>query len=165
MEASKCIEEKIKKIASEIEPELIQIRHTLHQHPELGIDLPQTHDIIAGELKKIPGIGSSIARMIVNYRERLGGFFRIEQLQEIHLKAEKLRPWFSIDTHQTRRINVNKAGMERMMHHPYINYYQARVIVEHRKKKGRLKSLKQLSLYEEFTSADLERIEPYICYD
>ena len=48
MEASKCIEEKIKKIASEIEPELIQIRHTLHQHPELGIDLPQTHDIIAG---------------------------------------------------------------------------------------------------------------------
>ena len=56
MEASKCIEEKIKKIASEIEPELIQIRHTLHQHPELGIDLPQTHDIIAGELKKIPGL-------------------------------------------------------------------------------------------------------------
>ena len=66
------------------------------------------------ELKKIPGIGSSIARMIVNYRERLGGFFRIEQLQEIHLKAEKLRPWFSIDTHQTRRINVNKAGMEHL---------------------------------------------------
>ena len=32
MEASNCIEEKIKKIASEIEPELIQIRHTLHQH-------------------------------------------------------------------------------------------------------------------------------------
>lgn len=87
------------------------------------------------ELKKIPGIGSSIARMIVNYRERLGGFFRIEQLQEIHLKAEKLRPWFSIDTHQTRRINVNKAGMERMMHHPYINYYQAKVIIEYRKRK------------------------------
>ncbi len=117
------------------------------------------------ELKKIPGIGSSIARMIVNYRERLGGFFRIEQLQEIHLKAEKLRPWFSIDTHQTRRINVNKAGMERMMHHPYINYYQAKVIIEYRKKKGFLKSLKQLSLYEEFTPIDLERLEPYICYN
>ena len=117
------------------------------------------------ELKKIPGIGSSIARMMVNYRERLGGFFRIEQLQEIHLKAEKLRPWFSIDTHQTRRINVNKAGMERMLHHPYINYYQAKVIIEYRKKKGSLKSLKQLSLYEEFTPIDLERLEPYICYN
>ena len=117
------------------------------------------------ELKKIPGIGSSIARMIVNYRERLGGFCRIEQLQEIHLKAERLRPWFSIDTHQIHRINLNKAGMERMMHHPYINYYQAKVIIEYRKKKGFLKSLKQLSLYEEFTPIDLERIEPYICYN
>ena len=117
------------------------------------------------ELKKIPGIGSSIARMMVNYRERLGGFFRIEQLQEIHLKAEKLRPWFSIDIQQTRRINLNKAGMERMLHHPYINYYQAKVIIEYRKKKGFLKSLKQLSLYEEFTPIDLERLEPYICYN
>lgn len=98
------------------------------------------------ELKKIPGVGSSIARMIVNYRERLGGFCRIEQLQEIHLKAERLRPWFSIDTHQIHRINLNKAGMERMMRHPYINYYQAKVIIEYRKKKGILKSLKQLSL-------------------
>ena len=103
--------------------------------------------------------------MIVNYRKRLGAFYRIEQLQEIHLKVEKLRPWFSINPDEIHRINLNKASVERMMHHPYINYYQARVIVEYRKKKGRLKSLKQLSLYEEFTSADLERIEPYICYD
>lgn len=108
--------------------------------------------------------GKSV-RMMVNYRERLGGFFRIEQLQEIHLKAEKLRPWFSIDIQQTRRINLNKAGMERMLHHPYINYYQAKVIIEYRKKKGSLKSLKQLSLYEEFTPIDLERLEPYICYN
>ena len=96
--------------------------------------------------------------MIVNYRKKLGAFYRIEQLQEIHLKVEKLRPWFSIAPDEIRRINLNKASVERMMHHPYINYYQARVIVEHRK-------MKQLSLYEEFTSADLERIEPYICYD
>ena len=40
------------------------------------------------ELKKIPGIGSAIARMIVNYRTQLGGFYKIEQLQEKHLKAE-----------------------------------------------------------------------------
>lgn len=38
------------------------------------------------ELKKIPGIGSAIARMIVNYRTQLGGFYKIEQLQEKHLK-------------------------------------------------------------------------------
>lgn len=117
------------------------------------------------ELKKIPGIGSAIARMIVNHRQRLGGYCRIEQLQEIHLKAELLRPWFSIDTLHIQRVNINRAGVERMMRHPYINYYQARVIYEHRKKKGALKTLKQLSLYEEFTADDLERLEPYVRFD
>ena len=52
--------------------------------------------------------------------------------------------------------------MERMKRPPYINYSQAKVIIEYRKKKGILKSLKQLSLDEEFTPIDLERIEPYI---
>lgn len=117
------------------------------------------------ELKKIPGIGSGIARKIVNYRKQLGAFCRIEQLQEIHLKVEKLRPWFSIDAGQIRRINLNKASLERMMYHPYINFYQAKVIVEYRKKKGNINSLKQLSLYEEFTPADFERMEPYVCCD
>ena len=117
------------------------------------------------ELKKIPGIGSAIARKIVNYRKRLGAFCRIEQLKEIQLKAEKLRPWFSIDAGQIHRINLNKASLERMTYHPYINFYQAKVIVEYRKKKGSIKSLKQLSLYEEFTPADFERLEPYVCCD
>lgn len=117
------------------------------------------------ELKKIPGIGSGIARMIVNYRRRLGGFYKIEQLKEIDLKVEKLRPWFSIDGSRTQRINVNRASLERMMYHPYINFYQAKIIVEYRRNKGKLESLKQLSLYEEFTPDDMERLHPYICYD
>ena len=117
------------------------------------------------ELKKIPGIGSRIAQSIVNRRRLLGGFYQIEQLEEIRLKVEKLRSWFSVDATQIHRININKASVERMMHHPYINFYQAKVIAEYRKKKGKLRDLKQLALYEEFTSADFERIMPYICYD
>lgn len=116
------------------------------------------------ELKKIPGIGSGIARMIVSYRKQLGGFYRIEQLNDIRLSADKLRNWFTIGPDETQRINLNKAGIERINSHPYINFYQAKVIVEHRKKKGELKSLQQLKLYEEFTSQDFERIEPYICF-
>ncbi|MDV6195575.1 hypothetical protein, partial [Bacteroides hominis] len=34
-----------------------------------------------------------------------------------------------------------------------------------RKKKRTLKSLKQLSLYEEFTTQDLERISHYVCFE
>ena len=131
-------------------------------HPGIIIDLNQADTT---ELKKIPGIGSRIAQSIVNRRRLLGGFYQIEQLEEIRLKVEKLRSWFSVDATQIHRIYINKASVERMMHHPYINFYQAKVIAEYRKKKGKLRNLKQLMLYEEFTPADFERMAPYVCYD
>lgn len=48
--------EKIRRTAREIAPELTETRHELHQYPELGIDLPKTHEIISRELRKIPGL-------------------------------------------------------------------------------------------------------------
>lgn len=117
------------------------------------------------ELKKIPGIGSGIARMIVGYRRQLGGFYTINQLKEIHLATEELRSWLTVSPDAIRRLNLNRASIERLKAHPYINFYQAKVIVEYRKKKGSLKSLKQLSLYEEFSPEDLERIGPYVCFE
>ena len=42
--------EKIKKIAKEIEEELIHIRRTLHQHPELALQEVETSKLIAENL-------------------------------------------------------------------------------------------------------------------
>ena len=117
------------------------------------------------ELKKIPGIGSGIARLIVGYRQRLGGFYQIEQLKDINLDTRQLQAWFSIDPTNVHRINLNRTGVDRLRSHPYINFYQAKAIVEYRKKKGSLTSLKPFSLYEEFTKADLDRISHYICFE
>ncbi|MDO4162855.1 MAG: helix-hairpin-helix domain-containing protein [Bacteroides sp.] len=117
------------------------------------------------ELKKIPGIGSGIARMIVNYREQLGGFCHIEQLREIRLDHTRLSTWFSIDSSQVRPINLNRASVEQLKRHPYFNFYQAKAIVEHRKREGHINSLKPFILLEEFTEADLERMRPYVCFE
>lgn len=87
------------------------------------------------ELKKIPGIGSGIARLIVGYRQRLGGFYQIEQLKDINLNIQQLRAWFSIDPANVHRINLNRISVDRLRSHPYINFYQAKAIVEYRKKK------------------------------
>jgi DNA uptake protein ComE-like DNA-binding protein len=117
------------------------------------------------ELKKVPGIGSSIARMIVGYRNRLGGFYRIEQLADIGLNTDSLRTWFTVDTLSLRRIKINNAGIEQLRAHPYINFYQAKALVEYRKKYGYLHSLAPFALYEEFTPNDLQRIGHYLSFE
>ena len=107
------------------------------------------------ELKKIPGIGIGIAQAIVAYRNRLGGFYDVAQLQELKWVTSDIQRWFKVENCPIHRINANKASLDRLRAHPYINYYQARVIVEFRRKKDKLKSLSQLSLYEEFSERDL----------
>ncbi|WP_321479003.1 helix-hairpin-helix domain-containing protein [uncultured Bacteroides sp.] len=116
------------------------------------------------ELKKIPGVGSVIARMIVRYRKRLGGYYKIEQLSEINLRVDKIKSWFHIKKGQTNQININKASIRRLMAHPYINFYQAKVIVEHRRINGPLNNLDELSFYSEFTKKDIERLSHYACF-
>lgn len=117
------------------------------------------------ELKKIPGIGSGIAKAIVSYRSRLGGFYALEQLAEIEYMTPILMKWFKLESPVVRPLKVNEAGLETLRSHPYLNFYQAKVIIEHRRKKGKLKSLSQLSLYEEFTEKDLERLSAYLKFD
>lgn len=117
------------------------------------------------ELKKIPGIGSGIARAIVGYRHRLGGFCSLAQLQEIKYITPELLRWFKLENDSVRRLDINRAGLDQLRAHPYLNFYQAKVIVEHRRKLGNITSLSQLSLYEEFTEKDLQRIAAYLRFD
>lgn len=117
------------------------------------------------ELKKIPGIGSGIAKAIVSYRTRLGGFCSLEQLEEVDYVTPSLLKWFKLEASSVHKLEINQMSLDKLRSHPYINFYQARVIVEHRRKKGPIKSLSQLALYEEFTEKDLKRLSAYISFD
>ena len=117
------------------------------------------------ELMKIPGIGIGIAKSIVAYRNKLGGFYKKEQILEVKYVTPELMKWFKLDSLSLHKISVNKADIDKLRAHPYINFYQAKVIVDYRKKMGKIKSLSQLSLYEEFTEKDLKRLAPYFLFD
>ncbi|KAA6350466.1 hypothetical protein EZS27_002193 [termite gut metagenome] len=117
------------------------------------------------EFKKIPGIGSGISKAIAGYRKKLGGFYSVSQLEDIHLSTAQFAEWLHVEPGNTIRINLNKVRIERLRAHPYFNFYQAKAIVEYRKKKGVLTSLKQMALYEEFSEKDLERMEHYVCFE
>lgn len=112
--------------------------------------------------KKVPGIGSGWARRIVSYGEQLGGYTHAGQLKEIDDFPEEALPYFTVRNAQPRKLNVNKLSINQLRRHPYINFYQARAIMDYRRLKGNLKSLQDLSLHKDFPPEAIERLAPYV---
>ena len=116
------------------------------------------------ELKRVPGIGSYFARAIMRYGVRLGGYCRVEQLREINGFPEEALPYFTIENPRVRQLNVNQLTLEELRKHPYINFYQARAILDYRRLHGSLHSLDDLKLLKEFPPAAIKQLEPYVCF-
>lgn len=116
-------------------------------------------------LKRIPGIGSTLARMIVVYRQRLGGFYDVSQLQEVPHVGVELNKWFVVTPAGLHKIQVNSASLDKLRLHPYMDFYKAKAIMEYRRKRGKIKGLSQLSMFEEFTEKDLKRLSPYLTFE
>lgn len=113
-------------------------------------------------LKRIPGIGSFYARKIVNYRKRLGGFVDLAQLKEIDGFPEDALQYMCIPDGEISKLNVNKLTLNQLKAHPYINFYQARTIIEYRRLKGPLRSLDDLKLHPDFPAEVIKKLEPYV---
>lgn len=147
-------------------PQLYQPDTILHYPKKLDeivvFDLNRVDSL---SLMQIPGIGSGIAGMILNYRRQLGGYYDISQLAEIRLDYQQLLPWFEVHEEDIIRIPVNQSSVERLRNHPYLNFYQARALVEYRNRHGDIKNLRTFILYDEFTEEDLERLSHYLSFE
>ncbi len=113
-------------------------------------------------LKKVPGIGRYYASEIVRYRNALGGYVSVSQLSEIEGFPETALPYFKVSGHSVRKLNLNRLTLNQLKRHPYINFYQARHIIDYRRLKGPLRSLDDLKLLKDFTPRDIERLRPYV---
>lgn len=117
-------------------------------------------------LQQLPGIGSGRARQIVGYRQRLGGFSSIGQLLEINYFTkellDKIMPFVTVEPDSIKPILVNRAGVEKLKSHPYINFYQAKAIYELRRSEEGLKSIDELNGLPEFTPEQLTKLTPYL---
>lgn len=116
-------------------------------------------------LKKIPGIGSVISRNIVNYRNRLGGFYNTAQLLEVQYVDSTLLKWFEVKSDVFRKIRINKAGIDELRSHPYMDFYKAKAIIDFRRKRGPIDGMSQISMFEEFSEQDIDKLSHYFSFE
>lgn len=141
----------------------------LDSFPKLEkIAFGQTIDINTADtslLKMIPGVASKRAARIVAYRKSLGGFVSVEQAMEAIEMPDSVLKYMTVSQIPPTKINVNKLSVQQLMKHPYLNFYQAKAIVEYRRNKGDLHSFDELSRLEGFRKTDLDRLRHYITFD
>ena len=119
------------------------------------------------QLKQLPGIGSTLAARIVKYRQKLGGYHSVEQLEEIYhmtdqgLKSLKARTLIQPED-SLRRVNINHADLKTLAQHPYISWDLARALVQHRQNYGEYGSLDDLREVYLMTEKVFEKVAPYL---
>ena len=125
----------------------------------------QTIDINSADttqLKLIPGIASKRAARIVAYRKSLGGFVSVEQAMEAIEMPDSVLHYMTVTPVELAKLNVNRLSVQQLMKHPYLNFYQAKAIFEHRRNKGNLQSIEDLKHLDAFRPSDIDRLQPYI---
>jgi competence ComEA-like helix-hairpin-helix protein len=114
----------------------------------------------------LPGIGSKLAARIVNFRNKLGGFYSIDQVSETFGLADstfqKIKSYLRLGDSTVRKFNVNTASVEELKTHPYIKWQIANAIVAYRQEHGAFTKIEDIRKVMAVTTDDFNKISHYI---
>lgn len=119
------------------------------------------------QLKQIRGIGSKLSARILKFRNKLGGFEKMQQLQEVYgLPAEvvdSLRKYtFISNSFRADKLDINTATLEQLRQHPYLGFALARHIIAYRTQHGAFSNLDELRNIKTLDEATFQKIMPYL---
>ncbi len=102
----------------------------------------------SSELVALYRIGPATAGRIVEYRNKLGGFLKMEQLTELWGFDEDilydLEGRISLDPTVARIFDLNTVTLEELKTHPYFKYKLSHAIVNYRQHHGPFKQMEEL---------------------
>jgi competence ComEA-like helix-hairpin-helix protein len=133
--------------------------------PEKKIVVVNINEADTSALIALPGIGSKLAVRIVNFRDKLGGFYSVDQVRETYglpdSTFQKIKTSMQLGG-SVKKLNINTATKDELKTHPYIKWNLANAIVEYRNQHGGFKSLDDLKNIAIIDEATFERIAHYL---
>lgn len=119
--------------------------------------------------KSLYGIGSKLAARIVNFRNKLGGFYSIDQVGETYGVPDStfkyIKTYLVLAEADIQKININTASYDQLKNHPYISSKLAFLILKHRKDNGDFKTIEELKPLVEQTNDVFEKLSHYLGCD
>jgi competence ComEA-like helix-hairpin-helix protein len=140
-------------------------KETTYTRPEKIAAVININEADTSALIALPGIGSKLAARIINFRDKLGGFYSVEQVGETYglpdSTFQKVKSSLQLGG-SVKKLNVNTATKDELKAHPYIKWNLANAIVEYRNQHGAFKSLDELKNIVLINEATFERIVHYL---
>lgn len=129
----------------------------------LCVDINVADSIRLADLK---GIGNVIAKRIVKYRTRLGGFHSCEQLLEVYgidsLRYNGFKKNIVVSSGRVNKIDINNVEFKQLLSHPYFDYHIVKSIFNYKNRVGSVKSIDALKDIDLMTDVIYKRIMPYL---
>ena len=120
----------------------------------------------SASLCMLPGIGSKLASRIIHFRDKLGGFYSIEQLAETYGLPDstytRIKPFLNLGSKALVTININEADITRLRQHPYIGWIIAKALVQYREQHGPFSSVEDISKISAISTEQVKRLIPYL---
>jgi len=135
---------------------------------QVSISLIEINSADSLLLLTVRGVGPAFASRIIRFRDRLGGFYKIEQLKEVYgidsLKFSQIKDQFSMNAVLVKKIDLNTAGFDQFKKHPYLTYKQMNAIIQYRKQHGNFQSIEDLKKVAILNEEIIRKIEPYFAF-
>lgn len=137
--------------------------------------LIQRYEVAAIDINKadsldwlqLPGIGPTLSSRLIHFREKLGGFYNVNQVAELYGLADsvfqKIMPYLRCEQADLVQININDASTDQLAAHPYIRYKLANVLTRYRENHGPFSSVAAIRDIELIKEEDVKKISPYLC--
>ena len=120
------------------------------------------------DITVVPMFGSKRAARLVEYRDKLGGFHSLAQLQEVFvlqdIPMDLLEKYFVVHPGDVRKININKATYKEMIAHPYFDAYLTKTILNYRSRNGDITSFEELQRITHAFPELMEKLRWYVVF-
>ncbi len=150
-------------IATALEPYVIFPPR--EQRSEALVDLNKAD---SAELRGVVGIGEKSVVAILEYRQKLGGFYSADQLSELNVVTEsnfeRIFKQISCDSCDISKIDINFAVAKNLIEHPYISRKALRKLLSKRQIKGGWSSIAEMVEDNIFSSEEAKRLRPYLLF-